>query len=368
MHVFLTRIYLLLFLATIGTLTEISAEAKTISIIATSHTRSLKKISHQKKRQKTARNRSTQTHSTYIMPKNSARVELPLPAPRSTPEPVQSLTPSPVQSLSPMPIRSLAPAPVQSLTPHSVSATLTHPSTNRQPAQQLITTKRRPKRLFLSPGVGVTFHQYTTRGIQPLNQTALTVKAALDYILVPKKWNLVATASYTGLQIGSNYSVTLRGTPYETASFNILRGNLDLAYTFPNRSINPNSGNTWGLSPAWRFSLMGGVFYSTTFIKSDLFGYRHIGGPQLFPFIRRIFPSKAVFSTYVRYSPVVSGFKFTLFSNHEIAAGVSYRLPPRFPRSKTSPNITLDFTQLSLSNEIDSAESRSVTLGVAWVF
>lgn len=370
MHVSLTRIYLLLLIAAIGTMTKISAEAKETSIIATSHTKFEKKTFNQKKRQKLNTAKYFRNHSSYPLQNNKHRVELPFPGPPSvpspapsrTPTPIQSLNPSPIKSISPMPVQSIVPAPVQSFTPPS--ALLTHSPTNRQPAQQTITKIRRSKRLFLSPGLGVTFHQFTTLGIQPLNQTALTLKAALDYILVPQKWNLVATVSYTGLQLSSNYSTIFRGTPYETSTFNMLRSNIDFAYTFPTRS----STNTQGLSSAWRLSLMSGAFYSTSFMKNDLLGYRNIAGPQIFPFVRRTFPSKAVFSAYLRYSPVLSGFKFTSFSNHEIAAGLSYRLPPRFPRSKTSPSITLDFTQLHLENKADSADSRSVTLGTAWVF
>ncbi len=198
------------------------------------------------------------------------------------------------------------------------------------------------RRLFVSPGVGLSSIHFTQTGNDPYSSLVTTVKVSANYLLFPPKWDL----GFTGFV---NVASLSKST---TTDVRFLGLNLRVGYIFPQ------------VTAPWRLSLYGGFYYSTMFASDRTFGYRNIGGPQLFPALRRTLSNGQGIGTYFKFSPISSNFGFLDLGSNEIAFGVSYIIPT----AVRTYSISFDYAQMNLKIEDSQLNSRSLSLGCSATF
>ena len=121
------------------------------------------------------------------------------------------------------------------------------------------------------------------------------------------------------------------------------------------------------LPEPWQLTLMAGYYYTTMFVTPASFGYRNVGGPQLFPTVKRAFKSGDFASAYFKYSPIANGVSLLGPSNREIGAGASYSFAGR----RANPlSAYLDYStfKLDLPLQVFRMSTSSITLGASYGF
>jgi len=201
--------------------------------------------------------------------------------------------------------------------------------------------QEKEKRLFLIPGLGVSSIQTVQTGKPDYSTLAVTAKISANYRIVPRKWDIGLSAFGTAFQISKSSDVSAR----------YLGVNTRLGYLFP------------ALTTDLFLSLYAGYYFTTTFVTNDFFGYKNLGGPQIYPAIRKVLSNGHVVSGYFKFSPVSSSFSLLTLSNREIAGGVAYSviLPNQHSLAGTFDysNIRLDLNRFTVS-------TTSLTLGLQY--
>ncbi len=206
------------------------------------------------------------------------------------------------------------------------------------------------KRFHFGPNLGfsyISYQQTGTAGVT-INEVVVTGKVALSYVIFPQNWDIGANAYF------NIYPITT-SSPGNTIQF--FGTNLRIGYALP------------FIREPWRLSLMGGIYYTTTFASGN-FGFTGMGGPQLFPVLRRLLPGGKSIFAYFKFSPVTNGATAILsVANREIAAGGGYSWQMK---NKNFLSITLDIASLQLSlqdvTSTISSNTTSFTLGLGYGF
>lgn len=159
------------------------------------------------------------------------------------------------------------------------------------------------KRLSLFPSIGVTLVNYAETDVNTFQETAMTAKASLRYLLVPPNWDFAITAFGTVANLHSS-------DPDLRAKF--LGINFRIGYMTP-----------WLREP-WRFGIMVGTYYTTMFVTDNAFGIKDLMGPQVFPTLRHTLRNGDSISAYIKYSPVAQSFSLLTLSNREAAFGSAW--------------------------------------------
>ena len=209
-------------------------------------------------------------------------------------------------------------------------------------AANRIFKKKIDKRFYISPGLGVTLIQYTQTDFAPYSATVLTAKVSANYLLLPPKWDLGATAFATAFTLSHTGDVSVR----------FIGLNLRLGYLFP------------AVKDPWRFAVYGGWYYSTMLASDQTFGYLNISGPQLFPTLRRTFANGHAMTGYLKFSPVSNALSLMSLSNNEIAVGLGYLIPTK----KHTYSVNLDYARLSFTAGATALTSSNLTLGGSMSF
>lgn len=136
-----------------------------------------------------------------------------------------------------------------------------------------------------------------------------------------------------------------------------LNGDLQLGYFWPQES------------QSWSFSLWMGMYLKTTFASAaasyNLFGFKNLRGPEIFPLLRWRTSWRGIFSTYVKFSPIANGTSLLPLSSHDLNCGLSYAHP--YKRDLFAL-MALNFNQLDLTvngSHIQS-DSMSASVGLTW--
>jgi len=114
----------------------------------------------------------------------------------------------------------------------------------------------------------------------------------------------------------------------------------------------------------WSIRLYGGGYYTTTLVNGNLFGFKDVAGPQLYPVFIRAFGGARSVAMYAKYSPILIGIRPS-FSSREFAAGASFSFPVSYARNLI---LVLDYADLSLNFTAPDAavRSRSLSLGLGF--
>jgi hypothetical protein len=210
------------------------------------------------------------------------------------------------------------------------------------------TGQKNPRKLFINAGLGFTsvaYQETNISGPQTFSSIVATPKISAILIMPSPVWSLGFTAYVTALQLKSSLNATAR----------FLGLNARAGYRVP------------FLPEPWQLTLMAGYYYTTMFVTPATFGYRHVGGPQLFPTVKRAFKTGDFASAYFKYSPIANGVSLLGPSNREIGAGFSYTFAGR----RANPLAAyLDFSQFKLDlplQEFDMSMS-TVTFGASYGF
>jgi hypothetical protein len=201
--------------------------------------------------------------------------------------------------------------------------------------------QEKEQKLFLFPGFGVSSIQTVQTGKPDYSTLAVTAKISANYRIVPRKWDIGLSAFGTAFQISKSSDVSAR----------YLGVNSRLGYLFP------------ALTTDLFLSLYAGYYFTSTFVTNDFFGYKNLGGPQIYPAIRKVLSSGHVISGYFKFSPVSSSFSLLTLSNREIAGGVAYSVI--LPNSH-SVAATLDYSNIRLDLDRFKVSTTSLTLGLQY--
>lgn len=112
--------------------------------------------------------------------------------------------------------------------------------------------------------------------------------------------------------------------------FEIKYGLLDLANEIENSQaqlldIDLRLGRSLPLfSEPWRLTLFAGAFYSQMFVKDQLYGYKGVYYPQLYPELRRLFRSGSSLSVYLKYMPTGQQFLSASSGEQAFTFGAQY--------------------------------------------
>jgi hypothetical protein len=202
--------------------------------------------------------------------------------------------------------------------------------------------KKKNKRFYISPGLGVTMISYTQTGFDPYSATVLTAKVSANYLLFPPNWDLGGTAFATALTLSHSGPVPVR----------FIGVNLRMGYVFPK------------IQEPWRIALYGGWYYSTMLASDETFGYLNVSGPQLFPTMRRTLGNGHVITGYLKFSPISQALSLMSFSNNEVALGLGYVIPT----AKHNYSINVDYARLTYSDGSTTLTSSNITLGGSMSF
>ena len=162
------------------------------------------------------------------------------------------------------------------------------------------------KRYSLVVGLGYSDLAVKETGLSDFSEIAFTAKASFLYFVVPPNWDLGGSAYFTLLPVVE--------TPSDKSA-RFLGINIRGGYSMP------------FVAEPWRVSLLGGIYYTTMIQSGAQFGYRNLGGPQIYPTVRRIFNKGESAMAYFKYSPIASGINLLTFSNREIAYGAGWTHP-----------------------------------------
>lgn len=209
-----------------------------------------------------------------------------------------------------------------------------------------------PKKLFVSGGLGITNISYKEDGYGTFKSIAMTGKFSTTYLLLPPRWDVGFSGFFTLLNLTKSPNVSAR----------FLGLNARAGYTVPS------------ISDPWKFSIFGGLYYTTMLTSPSSFGFTNMSGLQLFPVLRKKLKDNHAVSGYFKFSPVSQGFGFKDLSNREIAFGLSYSMPLK--TEGRSLNYTFDIANIAMklsgTNTVTkkttdfNISSTSITLGASY--
>lgn len=228
----------------------------------------------------------------------------------------------------------------------------------------------------VSGGIGLSYIEYSqspTDDIRSvsLGEMGITGKISYEYHIVPKRWDfglsMYATALVPYARLNEEYDPQA-GETAPTGYLRFLGVNARIGYTVP-----------W-VSGTWALTLMGGVYYTTTFCTvtpSYPFGFQNLMGPQLFPVLRKALANGNSLSTYLKYSPVSSGgFGIYALDSRELAAGLTYSIrhgqhfiPISLDLANLQTNISETVTSLATGSAVQESthiNTSSFTLSVGY--
>ena len=193
-------------------------------------------------------------------------------------------------------------------------------------------------------GLGVTSIAYDQTGTENLSENALTLKASYQEVWRAPNWDYGFTGFVTLLPISKNRTDV-------TARFFGVNGRIGYALA--------------SIREPWRLSLMSGVYYTTMIVSGAPLGYTNVGGPMLYPVLRRILNDRDSVAGYLKYSPVTDGLQLLTLSNRELAFGVSWtrRNPGAHPIGAS-----FDFADFAITADGIRAHSRTLSFGVSYGF
>jgi hypothetical protein len=194
------------------------------------------------------------------------------------------------------------------------------------------------------PSLGLTQSHYSQTHVGQASESALSASFLFLYPLKLPSWTFGGSMNLTVLP----FSKSGTNTPLR-----FLGANLRAGYVLP------------GFREPWRLGLAAGLYYTTMLIPKGKYGYQNLGGPQLYPTIRRMLWNGDSLSAYLKYSPVTDAHTLLSFANREIAAGWSWTHPLSDLRSLV---IALDYSQMKFSNSSSSITTSSLTLSGVYGF
>lgn len=212
-------------------------------------------------------------------------------------------------------------------------------------AQSVAEVKKEAPAVTLEPpgftaSLGFTRVDYLETGAAEYQAVMITPKINYKKPL-STRWDLGANAFFTAAPITKNQNVvTLR----------FFGANVRAGYQIES------------VPRPWRLSLMGGLYYTTTFETNNSVGFKDMAGPQIFPVLSREFRRGESGFAYLKYAPMLDGAAVT-FRGREYAAGLGYSIQSE--RIKRPVSVTLDYSQLRLNFEnLLLIRSQTLTLGV----
>lgn len=151
--------------------------------------------------------------------------------------------------------------------------------------------------------VDVTPLSYVETGKSAFSQIGLTYRTTFDYSFGSKGWMAGFLGYYTLLALSSNQT----GIAARYLGLN-LRAGYQLGF----------------VKDPWVLTLLGGYYYTTMSVTNDAFGYRNLGGPQLYPVLSRAVGPRDRLSLSLKYSPIFNRLSLLSLENREIAAGLTW--------------------------------------------
>lgn len=196
-----------------------------------------------------------------------------------------------------------------------------------------------------SLGLLYSIISYRESEVPDLDEQALTLKAGASRRF-SKKWEASVGAYLTLLPLSQT----------ETTGARFFGANLRLGFT-PSLFHYSNT----------RLTLNGGLFYTTMLVAGNVYGFRNMAGPQIFPVLSHRFENRNQLSTYFKFSPVATAGSAFTPGNREIAAGGAYAW--RLRNLKTIA-FSIDLADLTLnvpqSGQTIEIRSRSVSAGITY--
>jgi hypothetical protein len=180
------------------------------------------------------------------------------------------------------------------------------------------------KKYFINPGLNLTTIQYKETGTSDYNSISLTGKFSITYLLRPPKWDLGMSAYLTLIPVTKSRKETARFFGY----------NLRAGYTFPK------------INKPWKFTLYGGIYYTTMFVNPAAFGFKNMSGIQIFPTLRKTLKNDSAISGYFKYSPISQNFGLLSLDNRELALGLAYTRP--MPGEGKTLNFSFDLSNIAM--------------------
>ncbi len=208
--------------------------------------------------------------------------------------------------------------------------------------------KQRVKRYSIMAALGLTSLTYQETGTDSkyptYNMIGLTAKGSYQYLLVPQRWDFVASSFFTVLPIMDNLT---------NISGRFFGLNLRAGYTVPY------------VKDPWKLMVLGGLYYTTTIVSSNEFGFKHMTGPQIYPLVQRTLNNGDLVSAYFKFSPVASGFGLLSLSSREIAFGGGFT---HWLNNGHPLHLLLDFSniQISIENQKSTATTFTLSSGYGW--
>ncbi|MCM2277245.1 MAG: hypothetical protein NDJ89_04160 [Oligoflexia bacterium] len=207
------------------------------------------------------------------------------------------------------------------------------------PAGQLAQQGQKVAAIGRSLGVALTRVSYQDSNYGAYRSFALTGKAGVSYD--PRPWSFHANAFAT--------LATLAGSEGITARF--LGVNVRAGVPLAEAREVPES---------WSLRAYGGYYYTTMFVSDDLFGFRNMHGPQLYPAFQKTLSGDERVAFYLKFSPVSPDFGDLSLSNRELAAGAAWSRGPL--------SVTLDVSDIRLNVAGVGIRNSTLSLGAAWSF
>jgi hypothetical protein len=195
--------------------------------------------------------------------------------------------------------------------------------------------------LPFSLGAGTSLISYQQASIVDFSETAITLKVAYTRPLFSPKFELNLSAYFTAAAIGQSQDATAR----------FLGLNGRVGYVIPS------------IPEPWRVLILGGWYYTTMFVTDNLFGFRNLMGPQLYPTVQRTLTARDSVGAYFKFSPVADGISPLSLSNRELAAGIAYS---RKLANEKRVSVSLDAARLDLDVQSVVIRSQSLSLGVGY--
>jgi hypothetical protein len=198
------------------------------------------------------------------------------------------------------------------------------------------------ERIRVGVQLGVSTISFTETGLDNINEISLVTKADLTYTLSPHYSDIGINAYYTALILTKNNETSLQ----------FVGANLRYARTI------------FGAKTPWQVRLMGGWYFTSTLVDNDAYGYKNVSGPMIFPVLRHTIDQDKSWFIYGKYSPVSSGFSFSLATgSSEIAGGGGYTWTIG---KSTLASVTLDASKLSLVDTQSGLSVENSTLGLGF--
>ena len=200
---------------------------------------------------------------------------------------------------------------------------------------------RPPKRFYLLPSFGASYITYKETGRTPVtfNETALTLKVGLTYLLIPPYWDFGFTA-FGNL-------VPLSSSSEHKARFIGANVRFGLAIPF--------------IKEPWRLSALAGLSYTHMF-HTGRWGYAHVTWPQVYPVLRRAFKKGRNGYIYFKFASLGQGFKISMESR-ELATGVGFIMP--LPNSHPL-SFGLDFASTNMKFKVNEIKTNSLSFSIGY--